>query len=76
MPGAVLSLGPSLRARNFQAKGVCRAGAMKGLEDDRTGLIGEVFKVLDQCPRARQAEAIGVLASIAFALRCCVALSC
>ena len=31
-------------------KGICQAGGMRGLDDHRSGLVQEIFRVIDQCP--------------------------
>ena len=31
-------------------KGVCKAGLKKGLLDDRSGLLAEIFRIIDECP--------------------------
>ena len=34
----------------FPCQGVCRAGGQRGVHDPRTGLIREVFRLVDLCP--------------------------
>ena len=31
-------------------KGICQAGGMRGLADHRSGLVQEIFRVIDECP--------------------------
>ena len=31
-------------------KGICQAGGMRGLDDHRSGLVQEIFRVIDECP--------------------------
>ena len=33
------------------AEGVCQAGQMRGLEDDRSGRIRQVFRLIDDLPK-------------------------
>ena len=40
------TLQPSLPA----AQGVCRAGKMLGLDDSRTGLVREIYRLIDSLP--------------------------